>query len=515
MTAAELAPSSDIPPNLEILRKGAHIYMVDDHESSHRMVKMLLGESFPGIIAGELDPQKALKIIPDLCSRGEIDVLVLGLDGSKYSGTRLLAGMTQGKHAVPTVFLFGGQGMEEASLLLSALCSAENKQRASNSQVPQSLIGSMLTFVSKEDAVQDPNIFKRAVDAMLIASQDKQFDLETLEVVLIEQAMCHPVLDPKRRAVFSLASDAFLTNILAANIICQQLSDLKVTLGSYPNLIVYINNLLSHLSFNIEYYGYYGLREQITDMDSWIRVRHEILGSNGLATAAAIVSAFEDKYQITDTTAGPVGNLQEIFGRVRQLYERMCKDCVLINAECASMFENGFWLEKYIHDFIGVRLVVHGLTKQKSLTKKSTPEIQGSAVALHQALDIAVTNAIHAVSERENPNISVDCGIVAPGEMTPDVAHHFAEKEYGEEDVIVRVSVSDNGPGVPDHILSAWRNHESFISTKTGIEAQGLTLMRDGIEGFNDGMVTIDTSSEGTKVTFYFGAKPKEIISHQ
>jgi CheY-like chemotaxis protein len=129
----------------------------------------------------------------------------------------------------------------------------------------------------------------------------------------------------------------------------------------------------------------------------------------------------------------------------------------------------------------------------------NTPTVLADSTQVHQIVTNIVTNAWHAIGEK-------------PGAITVQLATFQVDADFAlaNPDLrpgrYVRLSISDNGSGIPSEILG--RIFEPFFTTKAPDQGTGLGLaVVHGLMRSFDGAITIySKSGEGTTLNLYFPA---------
>jgi two-component system sensor histidine kinase PilS (NtrC family) len=118
--------------------------------------------------------------------------------------------------------------------------------------------------------------------------------------------------------------------------------------------------------------------------------------------------------------------------------------------------------------------------------------MQGDEDLLHRAVANLVLNAAQAVAGPAA--ITVDVGLASPGELPSGLAIDHA----------VRLSVSDDGPGIPDDIRE--RLFEPFVSGRAGGTGLGLAIVQRAIEAHRGAVLVDSAPDSGTTFTIYLPA---------
>jgi signal transduction histidine kinase len=130
---------------------------------------------------------------------------------------------------------------------------------------------------------------------------------------------------------------------------------------------------------------------------------------------------------------------------------------------------------------------------------EQAPTVLADSSQVHQIVTNLVTNAWHAIGHKAG-TITVQLGAF---QVDEDFAHTNPDLQPGR---YVRLSVSDNGRGVPPEILG--RIFEPFFTTKGPDEGTGLGLaVVHGLMKSFDGSITVySNAGEGTTLNLYFPA---------
>jgi len=212
-----------------------------------------------------------------------------------------------------------------------------------------------------------------------------------------------------------------------------------------------------------------------------------------------------------------IENLEEIlpeedFSRLNLSFESFVEgvkiDFFVIESEIENLFEGGFDLEFLIYNTEIDRWEYKDI--KIHLGKSENILIKGSPRNLHSALELVLDNSRQSAKERGSKGeVEVNFGKISINTIDSESKEHFYRKGYKDEEEVIYIEVYDNGRGIVEDVLSAWKKRKKIISTKTGKEGKGLNLMRQFIEDFNDGTVEIKTSPKGTRIIFYFGREAK------
>jgi len=142
---------------------------------------------------------------------------------------------------------------------------------------------------------------------------------------------------------------------------------------------------------------------------------------------------------------------------------------------------------------------------------ENAPTVLADSTQVHQVITNLVTNAWHAIGQKPG-TITVQLSVF---QVDEDFAHTNPDLRPGR---YVRVSVSDNGRGIPPEILG--RIFEPFFTTKGPDEGTGLGLaVVHGLMKSFDGAITVySPPGDGTTLNLYFpalefgatAAKPEE-----
>jgi len=147
-----------------------------------------------------------------------------------------------------------------------------------------------------------------------------------------------------------------------------------------------------------------------------------------------------------------------------------------------------------------------------SKIEQQTPTVLADSTQVHQIVTNIVTNAWHAIGHKTG-TITVQ---LSNFQVDEDFAHANPDLRPGR---YVRLSISDNGTGIPPEILG--RIFEPFFTTKGPDEGTGLGLsVVHGLMKSFDGSITVYSNpGEGTTLNMYFPAlefgatasKPEEV----
>ncbi|MEP6668898.1 MAG: response regulator [Chthoniobacter sp.] len=147
-----------------------------------------------------------------------------------------------------------------------------------------------------------------------------------------------------------------------------------------------------------------------------------------------------------------------------------------------------------------------------SKIEEKTPTVLADSTQVHQIVTNIVTNAWHAIGQKRG-TITVQ---LSTFQVDEDFAHANPDLRPGR---YVRLSISDNGTGIPAEILG--RIFEPFFTTKGPDEGTGLGLsVVHGLMKSFDGSITVySNAGEGTTLNLYFPAlefgatasKPEEV----
>ena len=118
--------------------------------------------------------------------------------------------------------------------------------------------------------------------------------------------------------------------------------------------------------------------------------------------------------------------------------------------------------------------------------------MQGDEDLLHRTVANLVLNAAQAVTGPAT--IAVEVGLASPGELPGGLAIDHA----------VRLTVSDDGPGIPDDIRE--RLFEPFVSGRAGGTGLGLAIVQRAIEAHRGAVLVDSAPGSGTTFTIYLPA---------
>ncbi|MEX3981585.1 ATP-binding protein [Paraburkholderia sp. EG287A] len=122
-----------------------------------------------------------------------------------------------------------------------------------------------------------------------------------------------------------------------------------------------------------------------------------------------------------------------------------------------------------LNELVSEVLTLYGAEEGKSAIKvelSDLPVIRGDATQLRQVIHNLLQNAQDAVTDTQNPRVTLETRAVEYGD--PDA--------QGRTRVAVRLTVSDNGPGFPARILT--RAFEPYVTTKAKGTGLGLAMVK-------------------------------------
>jgi len=130
-----------------------------------------------------------------------------------------------------------------------------------------------------------------------------------------------------------------------------------------------------------------------------------------------------------------------------------------------------------------------------TFTAPGTPPIKADSNQLHQVLMNLCTNASHAMESTNGGRLEIDVRPFATSDGT-----------------VVRCTVSDNGSGIPDHVVP--RIFEPFFTTKISGKGTGLGLsVVYGIVRNHSGTIHVESKiGAGTKFTIDFPCLPDDTL---
>ncbi len=146
--------------------------------------------------------------------------------------------------------------------------------------------------------------------------------------------------------------------------------------------------------------------------------------------------------------------------------------------------------------------------KIESVVPRRLPFVLADATQLHQVLMNLCTNAEHALRGRPDGRIRILMDVLDLDPDAPGADPALPERRY------VRVTVEDNGVGMPEHVRQ--RVFEPFFTTKAPEQGTGLGLaVAHGIVQEHGGVIRIEsTPGLGTRVEVLFPA-PENLSSNE
>ena len=139
--------------------------------------------------------------------------------------------------------------------------------------------------------------------------------------------------------------------------------------------------------------------------------------------------------------------------------------------------------------------------KVESVIHRRVPSVLADPTQLHQVLMNLCTNAEHALRGRPEGLIRIELGVLDVDEETALRDPSLSERRY------VRVSVEDNGVGMPEHVRQ--RVFEPFFTTKAPGHGTGLGLaVVHGIIQEHGGLIRVESRlGHGTRVDILLPAR--------
>ncbi len=150
-----------------------------------------------------------------------------------------------------------------------------------------------------------------------------------------------------------------------------------------------------------------------------------------------------------------------------------------------------------VHDVVGDVLVlargIPGAEKVSFVERydPSLPKLAGDAEKLTQVILNLVRNALDAVAGRDDPQITIETG-VAPIRV---------RSASGRTRPLVRISIQDNGPGIPEAMLP--RLFTPFATSKPHGTGLGLAVTRRIVEAHGGRVEVRNRASGGAEATVF------------
>jgi len=143
--------------------------------------------------------------------------------------------------------------------------------------------------------------------------------------------------------------------------------------------------------------------------------------------------------------------------------------------------------------------VPHGISYRSTFGDRELP-IRGDDTQLQQMILNLINNARDAVAGVKNPRITLT---LEPFDASPD----FCRRHNTRERHFARISIEDNGCGIPDDIKA--RIFEPFFTTKAAGSGTGLGLaMVYGTITSHGGLIDVDSTPAGTVFRIYLPLQP-------
>ncbi len=500
--AGELPGTLDTPETLAgyraALREGKSVYVVDDSRSTCESHKAVLDGPFAGQVSFQTDPGKAVDDVALRAAEGRVHALVLDMDMPAVSGREVAVRLAKRGIFIPFVIVSGGQGSEETRRFLGAVSAAKSRQEL-ESAVDARLKGTggvAFAYVRKEDTVLAPGLLVDAVDAMLLAGRRGVSNLDLMvKATKVEQpSLLGLGLGDKERICAGLADEA-LAMYSAHHRFSNRMDALakaeKPQTGEKDRVKRDLKRLRDHWYFPDDV-SYEKIRAAAEKKDDWGYFRHDLLGSRGMH---GIFDAMRGLRHGFAEGSGARAEVERQFTLLTRLLVR---------------FRN---LEDRLTGYGQMSREVSKTVKVLGSVEKVPLEVTGEVSIgdddgriLHMALSQAIVNAGHAVKGREGGRVIAELGRVRVADIGSERVRAILEgKGHGHESEVGYVAISDNGPGISQEIVEAWRRGEEVTSTKTGVRAEGIALMRD-VMGDIDGAADLENTGSGTKATLYFHA---------
>ena len=478
------------------LREDKSVYVVDDSRSTCESHKAVLDGPFAGRVSFETDPGKAVDDVALRAAKGQVHALVLDMDMPTVSGRELAVRLAERGIFIPFVIVSGGQGSEETRRFLGAVSASKSRQEL-ESLVDARLKGTggvAFAYVRKEDTVLEPRLLLDAVDAMLLAGRKGVSNLDLMvKATKVEQpSLLGLGLGEKERICASLADEA-LAMYSAHNRFINRMEDFAKTdkplPGEEDTVGRDLKRLRDHWYFPDDV-SYEKVKAAAEKKEEWGYFRHELLGSRGMH---GIFDAMQGLKHGFPEGSGAKAEVERQFTLLTRLLVRFRR----LEDKLTGYGEMAREVSKSVTVLGRVEKVPLEVTGEVSIG-------DDDGRILHIALSQAIVNAGHAVAGKEGGKVLAELGKVKVADISSErVRGILAGRGYKPDYEVGFVAVTDNGPGIRQDIVDAWRRGVEVTSTMTGVKAEGIALMRD-VMGDIDGAAELGNYGSGTKATLYF-----------
>ncbi|MDD5112133.1 MAG: hypothetical protein PHG85_06280 [Candidatus Altiarchaeota archaeon] len=511
------APGEDLASFREKLRLGRHFFVVDDSRDACDMHMRALSGPFGGRGGFETDSRKALDSIAQRASKGELDVLVVDMDMPDLSGRELLLNLAKRGVYVPFVIVSGGQGSDETRAFMSQVSGAGNVrdlQAAVDRRLKQTG-GLAFTYLRKEDVALRPELLLDAVDAMLLAGGRKAENLDLLvRATKPEMPDFKSLPKDARERLFASMSDACLNWVALHGRFLKDLDETLATATVPAGKVESVKRARDKISWRFQDPDEYSY-DKLVKMDARELgdFEHDLFGSQGVTTVFNNIElirlaglTFQDKggaermHALFEGYTTAAMMFKDRFGFIQQDLKLAAGGLEAVDLRVAATMTAPDLGVKLGYDIANDRADVPTI----EINKK---ELGSLEISLKQAL----VNAGRAVEGKSGGKVSMVPGVsTVDGLQDAGVKAHFRNRGYGEGENIASLTIKDNGPGMPAAVLEAWHSGGEIHRGGGGEKSQGLGLMRESAGSVNDGRVVIESSPDGTAVTFYFAEKLKD-----
>ena len=243
-----------------------------------------------------------------------------------------------------------------------------------------------------------------------------------------------------------------------------------------------------------------------------------------LRTAQMHLAHVEKMDSISRLAAGVAHEVKNPLGTIQMGLDFLSNHGATLDANCSrvisQMQEAVSRADSVIHDMLGfsrsdetvrmepivvnelvsavLRMVTHDLNRShvtcEPFLGDNVPDIMGDISKLEQVLINIITNAMHAV--KKGGHIQIRTGLTTAGDIPRDEGLR-AMNLPRPGDPMALIEITDNGPGVPQEILT--RVFEPFFTTKPTGEGTGLGLaLSKRIIDLHRGQIEITNVTTGT-----------------